>query len=196
MRYDMLVAAVVLTGAVCQASDWVVDPVHSTVSFSVRHLMVSNVRGGFTNFSGSATYDPANPTAFAVEGKIDAASVSTGNAMRDGHLQSPDFFDAKKFPSITFKSKELKKSGDGYTLVGDMVMHGVTNSVTLQLTGLGEPVNFSGKHVGFSVTGQIDRSKFGLTYNKAIEAGGVVVGNEVQVTADIEMVEKAKTAVP
>ena len=192
----VLMSVLSLLAAAAQAADWEIDPAHSSIGFSVKHLMITNVKGGFTNFSGSASFDPAGLTQFAVEAKIDAASVDTGSGMRDNHLRGPDFFDVKKYPEISFKSKELKKDGDGYVLTGELTMHGVTQPMTLQVQGLGTPIVFMGTtRTALSATGKILRDKFGLTWNKAIEAGSVV-GNEVQVSADIELVQKAKPATP
>ena len=197
MRCFAAVVSVVVMASFCHAADWNVDPVHSSVSFSVKHVMVSTVKGGFTNFTGTAKYDPANPESLAIEGTIDAASITTGNAGRDNHLRSKDFLNVQEFPRITFKSKELKKAADGsYAVVGSLGLHGVTNAVTLQLKDLAPPVSFNGTRVGFSLSGQIDRDKFGLTWNKAIETGGVVVGNEVKISADIEMIQVAPPAKP
>jgi len=185
-------ATVMGFGLAAMAAEWEIDPVHSSIDFSVRHLMISNVKGGFAQFAGKATYDPANPASFAIEGSIQADSISTANEMRDKHLKSPDFLDTAKHPAITFKSKALKKTGEGeYELTGDLSLHGVTNTITLKASGLAAPVSFSGStRIGLSVTGQIERDKFGLTWNKALETGGAVVGNTVQVAADIELVEK------
>lgn len=189
-----LVGALVVSAAVSRAGEWTVDPVHSSVGFSVKHLMISNVKGSFGKFSGVAKYDPAAPEGLLIEGTIDAASIETGNGMRDKDLRSENFLDAAKFPAITFKSTALKKEADGhFTLTGDLGMHGVTNSVTFQVSGLAAPVQFMGTRVGLSLTGQIARDKFGLTYNKALETGGLVVGNEVTVAAEIEIVEKGPT---
>ena len=190
-----MVSALVVSVTVGLAGEWNIDPVHSSVGFSVKHLMISNVKGGFGKFSGTAKYDPAVPGNLVIEGSIEAASIDTGNGMRDKDLRSENFLDVAKYPLITFKSTAIKKASDGhYTLTGDLGMHGVTNAVTFEVTGLAAPVNFMGKRVGLSVTGQIARDKFGLTYNKALETGGVVVGNEVTVSADIEIVEKVATA--
>ena len=187
------VSALVVSVTVGLGGEWSVDPVHSSVGFSVKHLMISNVKGDFGKFTGSAKYDPAVPGNLVIEGKVEAASIDTGNGMRDKDLRSENFLDVAKYPLITFKSTAIKKESDGrYTLTGDLGMHGVTNSVTFELTGLAAPVSFMGStRVGLSLTGQIARDKFGLTYNKALEAGGVVVGNEVTVSVDLEIVEKA-----
>jgi polyisoprenoid-binding protein YceI len=195
-RLIVMVSVAFVAAAVCQAADWDVDPYHSSVSFSVKHLMISNVKGGFTKFTGTAKYDPADPATFDLTGTLETASIDTGVAMRDNDLRSENFFDAKKFPLITFKSKELKKVADGsYQLVADLGMHGVTNTVTFQLKGLGAPINFNGLRVGFSLAGMIERDKFGLTYNKMVESVPAV-GNEVQLSGEIEIVQKKAPAKP
>jgi len=190
-----MVSALVVSVTVGLAGEWNVDPVHSSVGFSVRHLMISNVKGGFGKFSGTAKYDPAVPGGLVIEGTVEAASIDTGNGMRDKDLRSESFLDVAKYPLITFKSTALKKEADGRTtLTGDLGLHGVTNSVTFELRGLAAPVAFMGTRVGMSLIGQIPRDKFGLTYNKALETGGVVVGNEVTLSADIEIVERVAPA--
>jgi polyisoprenoid-binding protein YceI len=194
----VMVAAGAVAASSCLAGEWEVDPVHSSVGFSIRHMMVSNVKGSFTNFSGTVQYDPANPGGFAVEGRVAAASLDTGNAARDKHVRSPDFLDVEQYPAITFKSKELKKlDADRYEVTGDLGLHGVTNAVTLQLAGLGAPVTFNKQtRIGFSLTGQIQRDKFGIKFNKTLDSGGALVGNEVQLSGDFELVAKTAPAKP
>lgn len=169
-----------------KAGTWNIDPAHSQVSFAIRHLMVSKVKGKFQTVSGSiVTAD--NPTESTVTASIDVASVTTGQADRDGHLQSPDFFDAAQFPTIEFVSTGITETDGDIVLNGDLTMHGVTKSVAL-------PVEFGG--IAKSLYGQwilgaeaeitLQRSDFGLEYNAALETGGVLLGDDVKVTLEIE----------
>jgi len=171
-------------------STWNVDASHSTVGFSVRHLVISKVRGDFTRFSGKVQLDEADVTRSTVDATIDVASVDTRVADRDGHLKSPDFFDAAKYPSITFKSTKVAKGGAGRLLVtGDLTLHGVTRPVTLDVTASAEVKGMYGEtRRGYSATAKIDRKDYGLTWNKLVEAGPAV-GDEVTLTLDLEAVK-------
>lgn len=169
------------------AGTWTVDPAHSTVGFSVRHLVISTVRGDFTKFSGKVQLDDGDLIRSAVEANIDVASLDTRVADRDAHLRSPDFFDAAKYPSITFRSTSVVKAGPDRLLVtGDLTMHGVTKPVTLEVSVSPEVKGMYGElRRGFSARGKLDRRDFGLTWNKAIEAGPAV-GDEVTLALDVE----------
>jgi polyisoprenoid-binding protein YceI len=173
---------------------WEIDPMHSSVSFSVRHMMVSNVTGDFTKFKGMVTTDPKDVTKSTVEAEIDVASLSTRVEARDRHLKSPDFFDVAKYPKMVFRSKKVERAGQGALKVtGELTLHGVTKKVVLELEGPTTPVkSMDGKLiVGVSGKTTIDRREFGLKWNRVIEAGGVAVGEKVSVTLNFEL-SKAK----
>jgi polyisoprenoid-binding protein YceI len=169
-------------------NEWNIDTAHSTAGFTVKHLMVSTVPGSFGKVSGKITYDPKNPASLAAEATIDASTINTNNERRDTHLKSADFFEVAKYPTITFKSKRAIPGAAGAAkLVGDLTMHGVTREVTLDVSDLGEPVN-AGRNfvVGATASTTIKRSEWGLTWNRALEAGGVTVSDEVRITLGIE----------
>ncbi|MEO6803231.1 MAG: YceI family protein [Granulicella sp.] len=167
-----------------------IDSTHSSVHFSVRHLMVSNVRGEFTKVTGTIQFDPQNPTAGTVSASIDANSISTRDEQRDGHLKSADFLDTEKFPTITFVSKRVEAHGDGGKITGDLTIHGVTREITLEVEGPGPEIKdpWGLQRIGASATAKLSRKDFGLTWNTALETGGVVVGDEVKITLDLEAV--------
>ncbi|UCD46771.1 MAG: polyisoprenoid-binding protein [Deltaproteobacteria bacterium] len=180
--------------AAVPAGTWELDTAHSGVHFKVRHLMVSYVRGDFEKISGRIVYDEKDISRSSADITIEAASINTRVAKRDDHLRSPDFLDAAKYPVITFKSKRVEKAGDGrLKMTGDLTIRGVTREVVLDVQGPAPPIkDLEGKtRVGGSATTKIDRKDFGLTWNKAIESGGVVVGDEVEITIDVEVVKDA-----
>ena len=173
---------------------WNIDPAHSNAQFSVRHMMISNVRGEFTKVSGKARFDPEKPSAgFSVEATIDVNTINTREPDRDKHLKSPDFFDAEKYPSITFKSTGAENSPDGLKLRGDLTIHGVTREVTLDVEGPTPPTRdpWGSTRIGASATTKINRKDFGLTWNQALETGGILVGDEVKITIDVELVAQS-----
>lgn len=167
---------------------WTIDPSHSQIGFSVRHMMISKVRGAFTDFSGTVTLADTLADSM-VEVSINPKSIDTRDEGRDAHLRGPDFMDVDNFPSIGFKSTLIKPIGKSFEVVGDLSIHGVTNSVTLyvDLDGIGKD-SYSKTRAGLSVNGAFSRKSFGLTWNTPIEAGGVVVGDEVKFDIDIELV--------
>jgi polyisoprenoid-binding protein YceI len=169
---------------------WNIDSSHSTAEFTVRHLMITNVRGRFGKVSGSVDYDPAKPEASSIEATIDASSIDTRDEKRDAHLRSADFFDVEKYPSLTFKSKKVTKTGDGFTAVGDLTMHGVTKEVTLEVEELSQPNKdpWGNTRMGASAHGKINRKDWGLGWNQALETGGVLVGEQVKLSLEISMV--------
>jgi polyisoprenoid-binding protein YceI len=173
------------------AGTWTIDSLHSEVGFSVRHMMVSKVRGRFTKFAGELV-TAANPLDSSVTAEIDLASIDTGSEQRDGHLRSPDFFDTDNHPQMTYRSTGLRANGDHYVLDGELTLKGVTRSVPLklELNGFG-PDPYGGTRAGFTATGQINRADFGVTYNAAIEGGGVVVADKVELHLEIEAVLQA-----
>lgn len=174
------------------AATYVVDVPHSQVHFKVRHLMAFTVRGTFDDFAGQVEVDTDKKTLTGVTATVDPASIDTRNEKRNAHLKSADFFDVQKFPEMSFVSKTISGSGDNITLVGELTMKGVTREVTLHGSFDGATVDpWGNKRVGFSATGKIDRRDFGLNWNKALEAGGVMVGETVEIGLEIEAIEKA-----
>jgi polyisoprenoid-binding protein YceI len=183
-----IVSSLFALPAFAEQVEWAIDGAHSHVGFTVPHMVVSEVDGEFKTFSGKALIDEKDLTKSAVEFSADAASVDTDNADRDKHLKSPEFFDAAKFPKVTFKSTKISKAGKGYKLTGDLTIHGVTKSVTLDATVSQAITNPWGKEVrGVKITGKIKREDFGLTWNKALDKGGVVVGNDVSLAIKLEL---------
>ena len=178
------------------ASTWNIDTVHSAIHFSVRHMVVAKTRGRFSKWSGQIQFDPKNPAAASVEVTIDPASIDTADTQRDTHLRSADFFDVEKFPQATFKSTKVEdKGGDTYRITGDLTLHGVTKPVSFDATfeGAGKDP-WGGERAGFSASTSIDRRQFGLEWNKALETGGVLVGEKVELTLEVEAVKQAATA--
>jgi polyisoprenoid-binding protein YceI len=173
--------------------NWTVDPVHSEIGFSVRHLMVSKVRGRFTRVEGSIT-TAENPLDSVVNVVIDLASITTHNEQRDAHLRSADFFNVDADPKMTFRSTGVRRTGESTFVVdGDLTIRGVTRPVSLdvEVNGFG-PDPYGGTRAGFSATGEIDRHDFGVSWNAAIEGGGVVVGDKVRILLEIEAVLDAR----
>jgi polyisoprenoid-binding protein YceI len=176
------------SGNTASTSEWAIDATHAHVGFTVPHMVVSEVEGQFKSFSGKVALDEKDPTRSQVSFSAQVASIDTGNADRDEHLKGPEFFDAAKYPQIQFKSTKITKSGKGYKVVGDLTIRGVTKSVTLDAT-LSEAVqNPWGKQVRASkLTGRIKRSDFGVSWNKALDKGGVLVGDEVALDVKLEL---------
>ena len=174
------------------AADYGIDSAHSAAQFSVRHLMVSNVRGEFSKVTGKVVYDDAKPTATTVEASVDVSTVSTREEKRDAHLKSPDFFDAAKYPSFTFKSSSAKKSAEGLDVAGELTIHGVAKPVVLHVSGITKEIKdpFGMMRRGATATVVINRKDFGVTWNKSLDGGGVMVGDEVTITLDIEVTRK------
>lgn len=183
----------VLTTALCVsvfAGEWKIDPAHSSAGFGVKHLMVSTVHGSFNKLSGTVLYDPSNPGATKVDVTIDASTVNTRDDDRDKHLKSPDFFDVAKYPTLTFVSKKAIFSDGKVDLIGDLTIHGVTKETTFHVEGPTPPIKDprGNTRVGASATTRISRKDFGLTWNKTLEAGGVVVGDDVDLELEVELV--------
>jgi polyisoprenoid-binding protein YceI len=168
------------------AGTWDIDPVHSDVSFTVRHMMVSKVRGRFGSFSGSIVTDP-DVTRSSVTASIELASIDTGNEQRDQHIRSADFLDAAGHPNMTYRSTSVRPDGDGYLVEGELTLHGVTRSVPLaaELGGIG-PDAWGGTRIGFSALATINRSDFGIDISMPLDGGGVVVSDRVQIQLEIE----------
>lgn len=188
------VAALVLASpAVVFPGTWALDPAHTGVQFKVRHLMVSYVRGDLEKVSGTIVYDEQDVSRSSADITIDAASINTRVEKRDRHLRSPDFLDIEKYPVITFQSKKVVKGGNGkLRMTGDLTIHGTTREVELSVEGPTPAIKDpQGKtRVGGFASTMINRKDYGLTWNKALETGGVVVGDEVEITIDIEIVKE------
>jgi polyisoprenoid-binding protein YceI len=180
------------TGATPKTSAWNLDPVHSVAEFKVRHMMISNVKGQFTGLSGILFRDESDVTKSRVEAAIDAASINTRDAQRDAHLKSADFFDVERFPALSFRSTAVKRAGgDALAVTGDLTIHGITREVVFQVEGPTEPNRdpWGNLRVGISASTKINRKDFGLTWNAALETGGILVGDEITITLDIEFVK-------
>lgn len=171
-------------------AQWKFDPAHTSVSFAVRHMMVSTVRGQFQGATGHIDFDPENPAASSVEATIDAASISTGVADRDNHLRSGDFFDAANYPAITFRSTRVETTSETTArIVGDLTIRNVTRPVVLNVEYHGQNKSLYGDmRAGFTATTKINREDFGLTWNMALEAGGVLVGKEISIELDVQAI--------
>jgi polyisoprenoid-binding protein YceI len=196
---QLAVTAISLLGASSvMASDWSIDSAHSTAGFTVKHMMVTNVHGSFGKVAGTVHVDDKDATKDTIDATIDVASITTNEPKRDTHLKSPDFFDADKNPTITFKSSKVEKSGKNkLKITGDLTMHGVTKPVVLAVEtgdkGYKDP--FQGaEHRGAVATAKINRKDFGLTWNKALEGGGFIVGEDVEIEINVELVPPAPAA--
>jgi polyisoprenoid-binding protein YceI len=171
---------------------WNIDPAHATAEFKVKHMMISNVKGQFSKVTGVLTHDESEPANSRVEVSIEAASIETRDAQRDAHLKSADFFDVEKFPTLSFKSTDSKVVGDGELIVrGDLTIRGITRKVTFQVEGPTPPAKdpWGNTRIAVSATTKINRKDFGLAWNAALETGGILVGDEVTITLDIEFVK-------
>lgn len=172
---------------------WSIDPMHSEVNFKIRHLVISNVSGSFKKFSAEAETEGDNFEKAKVHFTADASSIDTGVEQRDGHLISADFFDVTKYPSITFVSTSLKKVGDNeFKLTGDLTIRDITKSIELDVEfgGVGKD-GYGNTKAGFEVTGKVNRKDFGLTWNMATEAGGLTLGDDVKLTANVQFAKAA-----
>jgi polyisoprenoid-binding protein YceI len=175
-------------------STYQIDTAHSAAQFKVRHMMIANVKGEFDKVTGTVNFDPANPAASTVEASIDASTISTRDEQRDGHLKSPDFLDVEKFPAITFKSTKVTATGtDSFNLVGDLTIHGTTKEVSLNVEELTEEAKdpWGNLRRGATAITRINRKDFGMNFNVALEAGGFLVGEDVELTIDVELIRQA-----
>jgi polyisoprenoid-binding protein YceI len=182
----------IATPAVNVVTTWIVDPVHSSAEFKVKHLMISNVKGEFKGITGTLKLDNADLTKSVIDVSIDAATINTRDAQRDQHLKSPDFFDVEKFPTLTFKSNRVAKDKNGVlTVSGNLTIHGVTRLVELEVEGPSRPTKdpWGGTRLGASATTRINRKDFNLSWNTVLEAGGVVIGEDVIITLEIEFIQ-------
>ncbi len=177
---------------VTATTTWNIDPVHSNAQFKVKHMMISNVKGEFTTITGKLELNGSDISKSRVEASIDAGSINTREAQRDAHLKSADFLDVEKFPSLTFKSARISKmSVDEIAVEGDLSIHGVTRNVVFDVEGPSAPIKdpWGNTRIGVSAKTTINRKDFGLTWNAALETGGIVVGEEVHITLDVEFVK-------
>ena len=170
---------------------WHIDPAHSHVEFAVRHLMISTVKGRFREFSGGLTGDPSDAAGASVTITIAAASIDTRENQRDAHLRSADFFDTDRFPDITFTSTNVARDGDDLNVSGLLTIRGVSKNVTLRVTPEGRAKDpWGNERAGYSATTTINRKDFGLSWNQALETGGVLVGDEVRISIDVQLIRQ------
>jgi polyisoprenoid-binding protein YceI len=184
--FSCVTAVAMIAGAAAQSGTWQIDPNHSAAQFSVKHLGVSTVRGAFTKVSGSATYDPSDPTKTTLTATIDAASIDTRVQMRDNDLRSPNFLDVQKFPTLTFQSKQAKAAGAGkLQITGDLTIHGVTKEVVLDVDGPSAPIKdpWGNQRIGASASTRINRKDFG------VNGAPGVVGDDITITIDSELIQ-------
>ncbi len=170
---------------------WTIDGAHTEAGFAVKHLMISTVRGRFGDVKGTVSFDPANLATGSADVTIDVASIDTREAQRDAHLRSADFFETEKFPTLTFKSRRVENlKGDAFHLVGDLTIKDVTREVALDVESHGlQKDPWGGERAGFSAKTVINRKDYGLVWNVALETGGIVVGDEVKITLDVELIK-------
>lgn len=185
-------AGLLVAGTAFGADSYKLDTAHSSVGFSVKHMVITNTKGNFKDFSGEILFDPKNVTKSSVKVTIQAASIDTDNADRDKHLRSGDFFDAETHPEITFVSKKVEKKGDGYLLTGTLTLRGVSKEVSFPFTLTG-PVQdpWGNTRIGAEASLTINRQDYGVSWNKALDTGGVLVGDNVKIELAVEAV-KAK----
>ena len=189
--------AVIAASQTAKPTQWIVDPAHSAAHFSVRHLMISNVRGEFTKLSGSALINPADPAKSTVDVTIDAASINTREPQRDEHLRSADFFDVANHPTLTFRSTRIEALGaDNFKLTGDLTIRGVTRPVTFDVEGPTASVKdpWGNVRAGITASAKINRKDFGVAFNAMTETGGIVVGDEVKISIEAELIQQAPAA--
>jgi polyisoprenoid-binding protein YceI len=171
---------------------WNLDPVHTVAEFKVKHMMISNVKGQFAVVRGTLALDETSLTSSQIEASIDAASISTGDPQRDAHLKSADFFDVEKFPALSFKSTQIGRAGEGeFAVSGDLTIHGITRKVVFTVQGPTAPAKdfWGNTRRGLVATTKINRKDFGLTWNSALETGGILVGEEVTITLEAQFVK-------
>jgi polyisoprenoid-binding protein YceI len=174
---------------------WTIDQSHSEINFSVRHMMISNVRGSFEKFSGTIDFDEANPANTKVDVKIEAASINTRDERRDAHLKSPDFLDAENHPYLIFKSQKVEVTGEKTgRLIGDLTIRDITREVVLDVEYAGQALSPWGTtSAGFSATTRINRKDWNLTWNQTLETGGVLVGDEIRISIELEIIKQEES---
>ncbi len=169
-----------------------IDPAHSNAQFVVRHMMITNVRGGFRSVTGTAVYDSDHPENSKVDATIDVNTINTNDDQRDGHLKSPDFLDAAQYPTITFHGKKISGQPGDLKITGDLTIHGVTREVTLDVDGPTPEGKdpFGNTRIGASASTKIKRSDFGLNFNAALETGGVLVGDDLKIELEVSLIKQ------
>ena len=178
-----------------EENSWRIDPNHSGAHFSVRHMMISTVRGEFTGVTGSVIYDPKDPTRDSVEATVDCSTVNTGVAKRDAQMKTADFFDVAHYPVMKFKSKRFEKAGEGkLKITGDLTINAITQEVILDVEGPSAPIRDprGNEKIGLSASTQISRKKFNIIWNEVMESGGVAVADEVTISLDLELIKNTK----
>lgn len=189
-----IAATTAAPAAFAASSTWAIDGKHSTANFKVRHMMVSNVNGTISGIKGNADFDGKNVKNLKVEAEMDVNTINTAEPGRDEHLKGADFFNVAKYPTIKFVSKSVKEITPGkFQLVGDLTMHGVTKEVAMDVEGPSQVIKDEkgNEHVGASAHTKVNRKDFGIEYNHLLEAGGVAIGEDVDITLDVEMLKKA-----
>ena len=190
-RFTKVASSLLLCFGFANASEYKLDSSHTTVGFSVKHLMITNVKGDFKDYDAKIDFDSATKKFKAFSANVDTASVDTGIEKRDAHLKSDDFFLSEKFPKMTFVMKSYEVDGDEGKMKGDLTIRGITKPVVLEVDDLATIKDFDGNNrIGFTLKGKINRIDYDLKWNKALEAGGVAVGEEVKIIVDVEAVEK------
>jgi polyisoprenoid-binding protein YceI len=180
------------TQAPATSTTWRIDPAHTTVEFAAKHLMITTVKGRFSDVEGEIVISDADPSKSSVTATIKAASIDTRTTQRDDHLRSADFLDAANFPELTFKSTRIMGEKSEFKVTGDLTIRGVTREITLDVTNEGTTKDpWGGERIAFSATTKLDRRDFGLTWNQAIETGGVLVGNDVKISIDVQAVKQS-----
>ena len=181
--------------AEAETARWTIDPDHSVIEFRVAHMVVSKTSGRFLDYQGFVEMDADAKTFKTIEATIKAESINTNQDKRDAHLRNPDFLDVNQFPTITYKMKNYQKQGDSYSVVGELTLHGLTKSVTLNVTFNGMAKDpWGNTRAGFSADGKLNRKDFGMVWNKTLDTGGLVVGDEIQIHLDIECIKAQKTS--
>ena len=190
--YGLVVAFFLAVSTIALGTDvYQVDPAHTDVGFSIRHMVINNVKGSFKEFNGTIEYDGKDPLSLKASGAIQVKSVDTGIAGRDDHLRGPDFFDVAKFPEITLQGERVEKRGDGYVLIGKFTMHGVTKEIALPFTVNGPITDMQGKQrIGVESSLTLNRQDYGLSWSKMLDNGGLVLADEVKIELGIEAVKK------
>jgi polyisoprenoid-binding protein YceI len=189
----LLTVALFILPSMAAAATWRIDPEHTSIQFTVRHMMISNVKGVFHKFNGQFEIDDKETTNTRASAVINVASIDTGIEKRDEDLRSPNFFDVAKYPSMTFVSKKIVRTGaNSFKMTGDLTMHGVTREVVLDMEGLETVVKdpWGNMRRGATLASMVNRKDFGLTYNKLLETGGMVVGDEVRINIEVELIRK------
>ena len=193
-KYSLLISTILLltfNNALALASSYITDPPHTSIGFNVKYLMITDVFGKFNSYEAKVEIDETTKELIGAEANIEVASLTTENSKRDGHLKSPDFFDASKFPNITFKSKDVKKiSKNKYEMIGDLTIKGITKTIILrgEYTGFIDAGKMGGQRIGYTAEGIIDRKDFDLNWNRNLDQGGVVIGDKVVIELNIQAV--------